>query len=386
MVKLAKFIVGALAVFGLAMIVIVYIKDYKNDYNEELTSTYMTLGEDVEVTIPKDSSVKEIAAILHDAGLIRHERAFVERLQKSEYAGRLKAGTYTLNTGMNTLKMMETMSKEDDSNKVLQTLVIPEGFTVDQIAARCEEQKICTRSEFINAVKSVTSNDFEYLEDVPSGANVRYKLEGYLFPATYNIYKDTTAVDLVDMMLVAFKQNYTSEMNSQATARGLNSYQVITMASMIEREAKIPEERPKIAGVINNRMSKDMLLQIDPTILYPLTEGMYDKGALTYEDLEYKSPYNTYLHKGLPPGPICNPGVACINAVLAPEEHGYYFYHIVNEDTGEHVFTETFEEHENTMIGGADIDGDGIPDEGAGSDVEDNNAASDVWSNKEDDE
>lgn len=385
MVKLVKLLIGLTAAFLLFMIVSNHINDYKARYNDELTSTHSEPGEEVVVEIPKNASVKEIAKILHKNGLIKFEGAFVERLQNSKYRGKLQSGTFTLHKGMNTLEMMEAMSKDDDEHKVKKQLVIPEGFTVDQIAARCEEENICTKTEFINAVKSVTANDFEYLEDVPSGVDVRYKLEGYLFPATYDITEETTATDLVRMMLNAFKAYYTDEMKSKALERGMTSYEVITVASMIEREAKIDEERPKIASVIYNRMQKDMLLQIDPTVLYPLTDGMYNKEKMTTEDLSLKSPYNTYMYKGYPIGPISNPGVACIKAALYPEDTTYLYYRIVDEEKGEHAFSETYEEHENQYIGGTDTNGDGIQDiEANDKTFEKNNVEDDVWSNDTD--
>jgi UPF0755 protein len=117
---------------------------------------------------------------------------------------------------------------------------------------------------------------------------------------------------------------------------------------MIERECRIPDERPVIAGVINNRLKDDMPLQIDSTVLYPITDGMYDRQEVTYDDLEVDSPYNTYKYTGMPAGPICNPGLACIEAVLEPTEHNYYYYHIVDAETGEHAFFETYEEHVNS--------------------------------------
>ena len=164
------------------------------------------------------------------------------------------------------------------------------------------------------------------------------------------------------MMLQAFKNYYTEDMQNRAAELGMNSFEVLKRASMIEREAKLGEERPTIAGVINNRLNADMLLQIDSTALYPLTNGMYDKSEVTYEDIEIDSPYNTYLYKGLPVGPICNPGLACINAVLEPEEHSYLYYHVIDEETGKHIFTETLEEHEQTMDQGDDS-GDDSGDE-----------------------
>lgn len=385
MIKIVKLAIGLTAALLLFIIVSNHINNYRAAYQEELTSTESRPGEEVVVEIPKDASVKEIAKILHKKGLIKYEGAFVSRLQDSQYRGRLQSGTFTLHKGMNTLEMMEVMSKEDDEHKTVKQLVIPEGFTVDQIAAKCEDEGVCTKTEFINAVKSVTANDFEYLADVPSGADVRYKLEGYLFPATYDITKNTKATDLVRMMLNAFEAYYTDEMKSQALERGMTSYEVITVASMIEREAKLDEERPKIASVIYNRLDEDMLLQIDPTVLYPLTDGKYNIEKMTTEDLALKSPYNTYMYKGLPVGPISNPGVACIKAALNPDDTTYLYYRVVNEEKGEHAFSETYEEHEDQYIGGTDTNGDGIQDIDAESAYKKNNVEDDIWSNDTDD-
>ena len=350
-IKIVKFMIGLVAALALTMIIMDRVKEYRKAYNDELTSTESTKGQDVKVVIPEDSSVKEIAHILYRKGLIKYEGAFVDRLQASEYRGELKHGTYTLNTGMNTLQMMEIMSKEDETGGVLQKLVVPEGFTIDQIAARCEEQDICTSDQFINACKSITISKFPFLADVPTGVDVRYRLEGYLFPATYDITKDTTAESLVLWMLDTFMVYYDDERQARAEELGLNSYQVINMAAMIERECRVPEERPVIAGVINNRLKDEMLLQIDSTVLYPLTKGMYDKEKVTYEDLEIKSRYNTYMYTGLPSGPICNPGVACIDAVLYPMDHEFYYYHVVDEKSGTHAFYRTYEEHESGEMG-----------------------------------
>ncbi len=350
-VKLIKLLIGVVAAVLLCSIVGTYVKDYYNAYQQEYTSTETNPGRDVVIEIPEKASAREIASILKKNGLIQFEGAFVKRLKNSEYRGRLQSGTFTLNTGMNTLDMMKVMSPTVEANQPIDQLVIPEGFTVDQIAVRCEKQGICTKQEFLNAVRSVTATDFPYLNDIPAGANVRYKLEGYLFPATYDIYPDTTAKSLVEWMLRTFDNYYTEELREQAEAMGYSSYDVVTRASMIERECKVPEERAIVAGVINNRLKKDMMLQVDPTVLYPLTEGMYDQTSVSYEDLEIDSPYNTYKYTGLPVGPICNPGLACIKAALYPEEHNYLYYHTDNEELGTHVFTETYEEHIDTQNG-----------------------------------
>lgn len=325
-----------------------YIKDFINDFKYEYTNMATTKGKDVVVEIPEGSTEKEIAKILKKKGLIKYELAFTRRLSNSEYSGKLHGGTYTFNTGMNTLDMMKLMAEEKPVEGPIDKLVVPEGFTVDQIAERCEEQNICTKSQFIKALKSVTSSDFKYLADVPD-TGVRYRLEGFLFPATYDIYKDTTAESLVSEMLRTFKYHFTDSMLEKAEELEMSVYEVITKAAMVERECKIGSERRTIAGVFNNRLREGMLLQVDPTVLYPLTEGMYDKDMVTYDDLEIDSPYNTYKYEGLPVGPICNPGDECIKAVLYPEEHNYLYYHTSDAGDGRHVFSETYEEHQDSM-------------------------------------
>lgn len=347
-VKVIKGIILAVAVIALCSVIYKYGKGYYDIYQEELKGTESSYGESVTVEIPEGASAKKIASILKDKGLITFEKAFIKRLQESGY--RIQSGTYTLNDGMSTLDMIITLSPVIEVDKPIDTLTIPEGFTVEQIAARCEKQNICTADEFLNAVNSVTKDKFPYLADVPAGANVKYKLQGYLFPATYDIYESTTADSLVEWMLETFDNYYTEDLKQKAEALGYNSFEVITRASIIEREAKVDTERATIAGVINNRLKDGMMLQLCPTVLYPLTDGLYDQNQVLYEDLELDSPYNTYKYEGLPVGPICNPGIACINAVLNPEEHGYYYYHVDNEEEGTHVFTETYEEHIDTQI------------------------------------
>jgi len=347
--KFLKFVIVICISAWLLLITYDYVKDIYKAYQYELTNTDTTAGTDVVVTIPSGASAKKVAKILKKKGLIEFETAFVSRLQDSEYRGKLKAGTYTLNTGMNTLEMMEVLSPKQAANEPIDTLVIPEGFTVDMIATRCQKKGICSKQEFINACNTITSKDFWFLSDVPTGANVRYLVEGYLFPATYNIYETTTAESLVRDMLQAFSDYYKDEYKSQAEELGLNTYQVVTMAAMIERECKVDEERALIASVINNRLAKDMLLQIDSTVVYPLSSGMYDRKSVSYNDLETDSLYNTYKYKGLPVGPICNPGLACIKAVLYPEETDYLYYHVDDAEKGTHIFTETFEEHIETQ-------------------------------------
>ena len=197
-IRVVKGIILLVAIVTLANMTYKHIRTYYDDYMDEYKGTESTQGEDVTVTIPEGASVKEIAQILKDNGLINYPRAFTKRLQDSEYRGKLHGGTYTLNTGMTTLQMMAAMSPTFEEDQPVDYLVVPEGFTVEMIAARCEDQGICSATEFLNACKSVTKSDFAYLADIPAGANVNYKVQGFLFPATYDIYESTTAESLVD--------------------------------------------------------------------------------------------------------------------------------------------------------------------------------------------
>lgn len=366
-IRIIKGIILVIAIIALGNQTYKHLRTYYDDYMYEYKGTESTQGQDVQVEIPEGASVKEIAKILKEAGLIQYPNAFIKRLQDSEYRGKLHGGTYTLNTGMTTLQMMAAMSPTYEEDQPIQQLVVPEGFTVEMIAARCEEQGICSATEFLNACKSVTKSDFEYLSDIPAGANVEYKVQGFLFPATYDIYENTTAESLVTWMLQTFKNYYTQDLQDRAAELGYSAFEVVTRASIVEREAKVDEERPIIAGVINNRLKADMPLQMCPTVLYPLTNGMYNQSQVLYEDLELDSPYNTYKNTGLPVGPICNPGIACIDAVLYPAEHNYMYYHVGDEEAGTHIFTETYEEHIDTQIIGGP---NGVPADGEDSSTE----------------
>jgi UPF0755 protein len=317
-------------------------------YQEEYQGTESTVGEDVVVETPSGAATKQIAQILKDAGLIKFPSAFVKRVKESEYRGSLQPGEFTLNTGMSTWEMIEILGYVEPSRQVMCTLTIPEGYSIEQIAKRVDSEGICSEEEFLDAVQEGVY-DYNFLDSIPADANVTYRLQGFLFPATYDIFEDTTAYDIVDMMLAKFEEVYSGSYEEQATAMGYTAFEVVNRASIVEREAKLDEERPIIAGVINNRLEQGMMLQMCPTVLYPITNGIYDKSEVTYDDLEVDSLYNTYKYTGLPVGPICNPGAVSIYAVLYPDENNYLYYHVDNEETGSHIFTETYEEHLETQ-------------------------------------
>jgi UPF0755 protein len=302
----------------------------------------------VTIVVPEGASAKSVAGILHDAGLIDYEYAFVLRIKESDYRGKLQPGTFTLNTGMSTMEMIEILCYIEPVKEVIDTLTVPEGFSLEQIAARCEEKGICTKEEFLNEANS-GQHELPFSTGDMNTSGVKYGIQGYLFPATYDIFEDTTAASLIDSMLEKFKSVYTSEYSARAAELGYSDYEILIMASIVEREAQIDSERAVIAGVIYNRLNDDMMLQMCPTVLYPMTDGMYDVTELTYDDLELVSPYNTYKNYGLPVGPICNPGQASIEAVLYPDSNDYLYYHTSDAGDGSHIFSSTYDEHLSTQ-------------------------------------
>jgi UPF0755 protein len=181
---------------------------------------------------------------------------------------------------------------------------------------------------------------------VPAGVS----LEGFLFPDTYQLRPDATASDLVGRMLITFDERVTPEMRQQAAAQGFTLYEVLTLASIVEREAAVIEERPQIASVYLNRLSIDMMLQADPTVQYaqgydPTTGEWWNRGLTQADYTSVDSPYNTYLYAGLPPGPIANPSLSSIQAVLNPADTPYIFFRAACDGSGRHNFAITFEEH-----------------------------------------
>ncbi|MDH4208981.1 MAG: endolytic transglycosylase MltG, partial [Anaerolineae bacterium] len=180
----------------------------------------------------------------------------------------------------------------------------------------------------------------------PEGASS--SLEGYLFPETYRIPADYDAAAVLDLLLITFGERFSPEMRQAAADKGLTVHEVVTLASIVEREAVLPEERPIIASVYLNRLAQGMYLQSDPTVQYALgyqeeTDQWWKIPMSLEEDVQVDSPYNTYMYPGLPPGPLCSPGLASIEAVLEPAETPYFFF--FSKFDGSHAFAETYEEH-----------------------------------------
>lgn len=333
-----------IAFFSLILIAIVicgiFLIPYVNEYKDIVSSTDTS---EVVIEIPKGMPTKEIGVLLKDNGCIKSEYTFYLRVRNSEYATKLNYGTFTLRKNMSITEIIDILVNTHYIEEVETVkITFPEGYSIEQMAVLLEEKEIVSGEEFLNALTE--EYNYEFIKYIPDGG-YKYKLQGFLFPATYEFKKDITAYEIVDKMLETFDKRY-SELSDNYS----NVFEIITRASVIEKEAKLDNERFIISGVISNRLEKDMLLQIDACVLYPLTDGLYNKPRLLYADLEIDSLYNTYKYKGLPVGAICNPGIISIEAALKPEVHEWLYYHTdEGKKDGSHIFTKTYEEHTRTM-------------------------------------
>ena len=287
----------------------------------------------VNFEVPIGSSSRAIAKRLAEHNLIRSEYAFRLIIKHRGTGKRLRAGTYTLQRNMTLWHIVDEFEKGQVN---LVSWTVPEGLTVSAIAQLWETTGFGTAAAFQEATKSPCLLKQYGLE----GKTV----EGYLFPNTYKFAKRTTAEQVVEMMLKEFKQRWTETFDEEARNLELTQHEVVTLASVIEKEAQVKSERPRIASVFHNRLNQKWRLQADPTVLYALGNP---KRLLTRADLSVDSPYNTYKHKGLPPGPIANPGIDSLIAALRPEKTDYFYFVAIGE--GKHHFSKTLSEH-NRMI------------------------------------
>ncbi|HHW08138.1 MAG TPA: endolytic transglycosylase MltG [Clostridia bacterium] len=295
---------------------------------------YAAESRPVEVEIPMGSSPYAVAQILADKKVIRHPKVFYYYTRLKGISPQFKAGTYTLDAAWPMEQIAVALTRGGRGAVV--TVTIPEGFDLEQIAARIAAANLVSREEFLQAAAHGEFH-YEFLNGVPEGDK---RLEGFLFPDTYQFAAGATAEEIIHKMLKRFGEVYHEDYRRRAQELGLSTLEVVTMASLVEKEAKLDEERAMIAGVFYNRLKKNWKLESCATVQYLLDEP---KEVLLYEDLEIDSPYNTYKYYGLPPGPIASPGRASLEAALYPAEVDYMFFR-ANPD-GSHVFSRTLAEH-----------------------------------------
>lgn len=286
----------------------------------------------VSVTIPSGTGTGGIAEILADSSLIDNPGVFKLLSRSSGYDGKYKAGQYSLSPGMSMKEIMNLLI-EGKSDAVRFT--IPEGYDVRRVTEKLAKENLINADVFAREIET-GQFDYRFLADAPAGPD---RLEGFLFPETYEIFATANEHDIIDKMLYQFNKVFTDEYYARAEELGMSVREVITLASIIEREARVPEDRPLIASVFYNRLKIKMPLQSCATVQYILGE---QKPVLSIKDTQIESPYNTYLHAGLPPGPIASPGADSIKAALYPADTKYLYF--LAKGDGSHAFSETYEQ------------------------------------------
>jgi peptidoglycan lytic transglycosylase G len=290
-------------------------------------------GPPTRVIIPRGASFADAADSLSKANLVGWRKMFRVYARLTGGDRKIKPGTYLLRHGT---PWSDIVSALHGGHGLVNTITIPEGYTISQITPLLAKT-LKVPADSVDA--AVRDTSLLARLDVPTPT-----LEGYLFPDTYAFPIGTTARQAVREMVYDFERRWKPEWDAKATALQINKNDLVTMASIVEREARLPEERPVIAAVYYNRLRKGMLLQADPTVQYALGHHV---GRVLYKDLAVESPYNTYLHKGLPPGPVASPGVASLDAAANPASVPYLYF-VASRD-GHHEFRMTLDEHTNAI-------------------------------------
>jgi peptidoglycan lytic transglycosylase G len=294
----------------------------------------------VRLTVNRGESVSEIGQQLEQAGLIRSPLMFHLYVRYRKAGQGLQAGTYDLQPGT---KLADIVAKLKAGQVVSDTIsvTIPEGFTVSEIADRLEKEGICSRQAFLNEEEHGQFTE-PFVSLLPQKKDIKFRLEGYLFPDTYEFSANELAHTVVNAMLQNFQQHIDEQQVMQTLKMtGQSLPDMVTKASMFEKEAQATSDLPLISSVIDNRLRRGMKLQIDATIQYFLGH----RDVVTDKDLHVQDPYNTYLHTGLPPGPIASPGMVAIDAALHPAKTTYLFYVAKYDGTGTSYFSSTEAQH-----------------------------------------
>ncbi|MFY9114479.1 MAG: endolytic transglycosylase MltG [Dethiobacteria bacterium] len=298
----------------------------------------------ITVTIPMGSGTARIANILAEEELIHNTIVFriFSRWTKSDQ--KFVAGQYQLSPAMD-LQDIISIITEGRVYRETNWITIPEGFNVEQIAARLHAQNKADTERFLALCRMPPDNfpeTFPFLKEA-AGKSADYLLEGYLFPDTYEFSHDISEEEILMLMLKRMEKVYNSALEEVEEKPKMNMHEVLTLASLVEKEAVVAHERELIAGILAGRLEKGMLLGCCSTIHYILGET---KNPLLWEDTKIESPYNTYLYGGLPPGPIASPGESSIKAALHPQKTDYLYFVSKEDGSGEHFFSRTNAEHE----------------------------------------
>ncbi|MCM3122517.1 endolytic transglycosylase MltG [Mesobacillus sp. AQ2] len=315
-----------------------YIKEAMKPVEENSKKT-------IDVTIPIGSSTTGIGQILEDKGVIRDARVFKYYVKFKNEAG-FMAGDYKMKPSMTLPEIITSLKTGKVMQDVVMKITIPEGKQLKQIAGIIAEK---TQQDEAEVFKQLNDKEFikkmmekypDVLTDEILKENVKYPLEGYLFPATYPFYSEKPTIEEIVTVMLTKTKEVLGEFRGQMEEQEMSTHELMTMASLIEEEATEKADRDKIASVFYNRLEDGMMLQTDPTVLYAHGEH---KERVYFKDLEIDDPYNTYKIQGLPPGPIANPGIMSIEAALAPADTDDMYF--IATSTGEVLFSKTLDEH-----------------------------------------
>lgn len=298
----------------------------------------------VKFTVEQGMGTSRIASVLHENGLIKNNLIFKIYLKWKNEGSHFQAGVYEAKPGATFDELIAKLNSGDVVKEAMIRFTIPEGYTAEQIAKKVGEASQSDPTAFLKLADAKAQAVIPAFQEIPESSKLKHKAEGYLFPDTYEFKKGTSQEDMLTRMMEQMqnKLDQIPDLQQRLKDHGLTLHEMLTVASLVEREVVVDTERPLVAGIIYNRLDKEMDLEIDATVQYALKEP---KERLLYKDLKVDSPYNTYLHAGLPPGPICSPSLASINAALDPKASDYLYYVTKKDGSHEHLFAKTYQEH-----------------------------------------
>ena len=316
-----------------------------SDEPERHAAPIATGGAPVNVTVQQGESAKAIGSKLQELGVIRSRRLFEVLVGLTGVQNSLEAGEYEFDPGTTAIEAVRRIAAGRTASR---SVLVPEGRRIVEVAAIVEQAGLGSQQSFFDSLANSAFYTEAFLSQTGGTG-----FEGYLFPARYEFSRKASSGNVIDAMLQGFQANVADKI--QLEGQSLTLSEVVTLASIVEREAATPSERPIIASVFLNRLKAGIPLQADPTVQYAIATRDGDsvakygwwKKALTLDDLKVDSPYNTYANAGLPPGPIANPGLDSIEAVIRPAQTNYLFF--VAKNDGTHVFAETLQEHQRNV-------------------------------------
>lgn len=309
-----------------------------NFFNKSLRPVSLAETQEVSIEILPGSSTEKIANLLHENELIHNTFIFKYKVKDMGVGASLKAGKYNLNKSMDVVEIIDNLTKGVKSDNTVR-FTIPEGYELEQVASKLSNEGLVNHDRFMELVgnKSNFEEDFTFLKEIDDGQS----LEGFLFPSTYEIFQSSTEEQIIEKMLDEFEKIYESEVKIKLDEFDFTLNELVTLASIIEREGKLDDERPIMSGVFHNRLDIGMKLESCATVQYILGER---KENLSIAETQTPSPYNTYINLGLPPAPIASPGKVSLVSAVNPADVDYLFFVLTGSD-GSHTFTKTYSEH-----------------------------------------